>query len=72
MKLLIQKEQVKNTALEICSMSSKKKAARAQLTNRTGVADRSLDQPALRGRTSFATYSAQARLSESTLKSLGP
>ena len=59
------------TALEITSVSSIKQAATEQLTNRTGVAVRNLDQPALRGRTNFATYSAHARLTERMLRSLG-
>ena len=72
LKLLIQKEHTMNTALEITSVSSMKQAATEQLTNKTGKAVRNLDQPALRGRTNFATYSAHAKLSVRTLRSLGP
>lgn len=60
-----------NTAFEMTSVSSVKQAATEQLANKTGVAIKNLDQPALRGRTNFATYSAQARFSERTLRSLG-
>ena len=48
LKLLIQNEHSINTALEITSVAFIKQAATEQLTSKTGVAVRNLDQPALR------------------------